>query len=147
MSSFPATLNVAGENDDSPRGCDPSLEVDFECESDEMADSGRTEQSPDHRQTADYEPSNEGLIRVDVLVAFATACSVPTIRMIPHRQYRHRCRHPHIFFYVRGDDDGVSHRNKSSCGTPASVGTTQGSEDNQCLISPLKRSRGFCQNG
>ena len=30
--------------------------VDYECESDKMADSGRLEQSSDRRQAADYEP-------------------------------------------------------------------------------------------
>ena len=59
VSSSPATLNGAGARGDTPRECDPSLEVDYECESDEMVDSGRTEQSPDHRQAADNEPSNE----------------------------------------------------------------------------------------
>ena len=93
VASISATLNVAGARGESPRECDPSLEVDYKCE-------WKTEQSPDHRQAADYEPSNEELNRIGVLVAFATACSVPTMRMIPHRLYRLRCRHPHIFLCV-----------------------------------------------
>ena len=32
---------------------------------------------------------------------------------------------------VRGDVDGVSYRDKSSCGAPALVGITQGSADNK----------------
>ena len=57
--SSPATPNLAGARGESPRD-NPSLAVDYECESDEMADSGRLEQSPDPRRAADYEPSNEG---------------------------------------------------------------------------------------
>ena len=56
VSSTRTTLGVASARGDSPREYDPSLEVDYECESDEMADSGRMEQSPDTRQAADYEP-------------------------------------------------------------------------------------------
>ena len=33
--------------------------VDYECESDEMADSGRLEQSRDCHRATDYEPSTE----------------------------------------------------------------------------------------
>ena len=38
-----ATSNVAGARGVSPREDDPSLAVDYECESDEMADSRRLE--------------------------------------------------------------------------------------------------------
>ena len=41
-----ATLDVAGARGDAPREVDPSLVVDYECESDEMADSQRRELSP-----------------------------------------------------------------------------------------------------
>ena len=44
---------------DSPREVDISLVVDYECESDEMADSGRLEQSPGCHRATDYEPSTE----------------------------------------------------------------------------------------
>ena len=54
-----AASNVADTRGDTPREDDPSLAVDYECESDNMADSGRLEQSPDCSQAADYEPSNE----------------------------------------------------------------------------------------
>ena len=40
VSSTRTTLGVASARSDSPREYDPSLEVDYECESDEMADSG-----------------------------------------------------------------------------------------------------------
>ena len=41
---------------------------------------------------------------------------------------------------MQDDDDGVSHRKKSSCGTPASVGTTQGSEDSKVShLAPEKK--------
>ena len=55
-SSVAATPVFANARGDSPREVDPSLVVDYECEPDEMADSGRLEQSPDRRQAADYEP-------------------------------------------------------------------------------------------
>ena len=42
--------------------------------------------------------------------------------------------------YVREENDGVSHRGKRSRGTPASVGTTQGSTDkNLSTIAPEKK--------
>ena len=44
VSSTRTTLDVASAHGDSRRKYDPSLEVDYECESDEMADSGRMEQ-------------------------------------------------------------------------------------------------------
>ena len=53
----------------------------------------------------------------------------------------------HAHISVRGDDDGVRHRKKSSGGTPASVGTTQGSEDSKMSQLAPERSRGFCQKG
>ena len=40
----PATPILAGARGESPRKDDPSLAVDYECESDEMGDSGRLEQ-------------------------------------------------------------------------------------------------------
>ena len=43
-----AASNVADARGDTPREDDPSLAVDYECESDDMADSARLEQSPDH---------------------------------------------------------------------------------------------------
>ena len=54
-----AASDVADARGDTPREDDPSLAVDYECESDDMADSGRLDQSPDYLQAADYEPSNE----------------------------------------------------------------------------------------
>ena len=59
LSTSLATPNVAGARGESPRESDSSLEVDYECKSDEMADLGRVEQSPDRRQAADYETLNE----------------------------------------------------------------------------------------
>ena len=59
LTTSSATSDLAGARGDSPHEDDPSLAVDYECESDEMADSGRLEQSPDCLQAADYEPSNE----------------------------------------------------------------------------------------
>ena len=53
-----AASDVADACGDTPRENDPSLAVDYVCESDDMADSGRLEQSPDHLKAADYEPSN-----------------------------------------------------------------------------------------
>ena len=41
---------------------------------------------------------------------------------------------------VRSDDDGLSHRNKSSYGTPASVSTTQGNRDSEMSrLAPEKK--------
>ena len=54
-----AASNVADARGDTPREDDPSLAVDYECESDDMADLGRVEQSPDYLQAADYEPSKK----------------------------------------------------------------------------------------
>ena len=48
-----ATPVVAGARGDTPREVDPSLMVDFECESDEMADSQRLELSPLSQKKAD----------------------------------------------------------------------------------------------
>ena len=62
----PATPVVADARGDSPREVDPSLVVDYECESDEMADSGRLKQSPDRHRTTDYEPSTEKVQSNDV---------------------------------------------------------------------------------
>ena len=45
---------------------------------------------------------------------------------------------------VRDGDDGVSHRGKSSRGTFASVGTIL---TVKCVLLPLRKSRGFYQNG
>ena len=41
VSTSSAASNVAGARGESPRKDDPSLAVDYECESDEMADSRR----------------------------------------------------------------------------------------------------------
>ena len=41
-----ATLDVAGARGDTPREVDPSLVVDYECDSDEMAGSHRLQLSP-----------------------------------------------------------------------------------------------------
>ena len=65
VSSTRTTQDVASARGDSPREYDPSLEVDYECESDEVANSGRMEQSPDIRQAADYESSNERAHKID----------------------------------------------------------------------------------
>ena len=126
VSSTRTTLGVASARGDSPREYDPSLEVDYECESDELADSGRMEQSPDIRQAADYEPSNERAHsdrRVNSLFGSDDEDD-------PSSPVRSPIRSP-ARVSVQGDDDGVSHRKKSPCGTPASMGTTQGSEDNK----------------
>ena len=40
VSSARTILDIASTRGDSPREYDPSLEADYECESDEMADSG-----------------------------------------------------------------------------------------------------------
>ena len=140
VSSSPATLNVAGARDESPRECDSSLEVDYECESDEMADSGRTEQSPDHRLAADYEPSNEGdhsrrragSIRYSMFGSDdEDDYSSPALSPVPSPAP----------VSVQGDDGGVSYREKVHV-VPLPL---RGVKTVKCLISPLKRSRGFCQ--
>ena len=100
------------------------------------------EQSPDRRQAAEYEPSTERAHSDRRLNSLFGSDDEDD----PSSPVRSPIRSP-ARVSVQGDDDGVSHRNKRSSGTPASVGTTQGSEDNKCLISPLKRIRGFCQNG
>ena len=55
----PATPAVADARGDSPRKVDLFLVVDYECESDEMTESGRLEQSPDRHRATDYESSTE----------------------------------------------------------------------------------------
>ena len=62
----PATLIVADARGDSPCEVDPYLVVDYECESDEMADSGRLEQSPDRHRATDYEPRLKWFSRIGV---------------------------------------------------------------------------------
>ena len=107
-----------------------------------MADSGRIKQSPDRRQAADYEPSNERAHcdrRVNSLFGSDDeddpSSPVPSPVRSPAR------------VSVQGDDDGVSHRKKSFCGTPSQWVPLRGVKTLKYLISPLKRSRGFCQNG
>ena len=81
-SSSPATPVVASARGDSSREVDPFLVVDYECESDEMADSGRLEQSPDCHRVTDYEFSNDKFSRVGVFVA----CLILAMTMSLHRQ-------------------------------------------------------------
>ena len=54
--SSPPTPIVAGARGDSPREVDPSLKVDYECDSDERAESLGLVKLPECRAT-DYEPS------------------------------------------------------------------------------------------
>ena len=123
LPNSPATPVVAGARGDSPREVDPSLMVDFECESNEMADSGSLHESPGQRQAADFEPSiKRARSRSDGTKINRTMfgsddeddppSSVPSPNASPAP------------ISVRSDDDGVSHRKKSSYSTPASVGTT-----------------------
>ena len=117
VSSTRTTLGVASARGDSPREYDPSLEVDYECESDEMADSGRLEQSPDTRQAADYEPSNE-TAHFDRRVNSLFGSDDEDDPSSPVRSFvRSPIRSP-ARVSVQGDDGGVSHRKKSPRGTP-----------------------------
>ena len=134
-----AASNVADARGDTPREDDPSLAVGYECESDDMADSGRLEQSPDHLQAADYEPSNKRAHSVVHATDMYRSMfgsddedDPPTPEPSP--------KPSPASISVRSDDDGVSHRGKSYRGTPASVGTTQGSADNKMShLAPEKK--------
>ena len=139
VSSTRTTLGVASARGDSPREYDPSLEVDYECESDEMADSGRMEQSPDTRQAADYEPSNE-TAHSDRRVNSLFGSDDEDDPSSPVRSFvRSPIRSP-ARVSVQGDDGGVSHRKKSPRGTPTSAGTTQGSDDSKMSnLAPEKK--------
>ena len=136
----PATPIFAGTRSGSPREVDPSLVVDYECESDEMADSGRLEQSPDRHRATDYASLTEKVQshrRVSRLFGSDDEDDPPS----PVQSRKPSS----AFIFVRDGDDGVSHRSKSYRGTPVSVGTTQGSTDTKVstLTSPWM-TRSLC---
>ena len=134
-----AASNVADARGDTPREDDPSLAVDYECESDDMADSGRLEQSPDHLQAADYEPLNKRAHSVVHATDMYRSMFGSDDEDDPSTPEPSPKPSPASVF-VRSDDDGVSHRGKSYRGTPASVGTTQGSADNKVSqLAPEKK--------
>ena len=115
---------------------DPSLAVDYECESEEMADSGRLEQLPDCLQAADYEPSNKRAHSVIHATDMYRSMFGSDDEDDPPTPELSSKPLPAQIFSVRSDDDGVSHRGKIYRGAPASVGTTTGSADNKMSSRP-----------
>ena len=103
----PATSIVADARGDSSRKVNPTLVVDYECESDEMADSGRLEQSPGRHRATDYEPSTEKVQsnrRVTSLFKSGDKDKPPSPVQSP--------KPPSAFISVRDGDDDVSNRGK-----------------------------------
>ena len=145
-----ATLVVAGTRGDAPREVDPSLVVDYECESDEMADSQRRELSPLSQKKADRRRE------LSLSILGEDSPPTPVISRMPSP-----AQSP-----VRGKHDDVSHRGKGggssipvsvdttgkrkrgtptgttgkyNRGTPASVGTYQGSSDSKVSTLPPEK--------
>ena len=103
-----ATLVVAGTRGDAPREVDPSLVVDYECESDEMADSQGRELSPLSQKKADR------MRELSLSIFGEDSPPTPVISPMPSP-----AQSP-----VRGKHDDVSHRGKGDSSIPASVDTT-----------------------
>ena len=101
-----ATPVVAGTRGDTPREAGPSLVVDYECESDEMADSLRLQRSPltKKAQTNRREAS--------LFIFGEDTPPTPVISLMPSP-----AQSP-----VRGKHDDVSHRGRAKSDTPAAVG-------------------------
>ena len=105
---------IAGALGGSPREVDPSLVVDYECESDEMADSGRLEQSSDRHRATDREPLTEKVQsnrRFSSLFGSDDVDDPPSPVQSP--------KPSSALISVRDGDDGESHRGESFRGTPA----------------------------
>ena len=103
-----AASDVADARGDTPREDDLSLAVDYECESDDMADSRRLEQSPDYLQAADYEPINErthSVVHATDMYRSMFGSDDEDDPSTPEPSP--------ASISVRSDDDGVSYRGKS----------------------------------
>ena len=121
--STSASLVGASARGESPRGSDPSLEVDYECESDEMADSRTLEKSPEVVQATYNEPSS-GRARSD-----SQAENIHYSMFGSDDDSSSPIESPiasNTLLPVRGNDDGASHRKDSISSTHTSVGTSQG---------------------
>ena len=106
--SSPPTPIVAGARGDSPREVDPSLEVDYECDSDERAESLRRVESPAPRRAGDYEPSKPNVQKGTLFKDMFGSDDESSSSSVESKPMAHPKPAPH----VRGENDGASHRQR-----------------------------------
>ena len=152
-----ATPVVAGARGDTPREVDPSLMVDYECESDETAGSQRRELSPLSQKKVDRRRE------ISLSIFGEDTPPTPVISPMPSP-----AQSP-----VRDKHDDVSHRGKGGGSISSSVDTTgkrkrgtptgtiskysrvllllwvpiMGVATLKSLLYPMRKSRGNYQNG